>query len=38
MENILKMDNALIHLLNSLKDETYILNTQCQVHHNIMVL
>lgn len=36
--NLLKRDNALVYLLNSLKHIAYVLNTQCSVHQNKIML
>jgi len=37
MESMMKVDNTLVRLLSSLRDVVFMLNRQCQVHHNKMV-
>ena len=37
MESMMKVDNTLVCLLSSLRGVIFVLNTQCQVHHNKMV-
>ena len=37
MESMMKVDKTLVHLLSFLRNEVFVLNTQCQIHHNKMV-
>jgi len=37
MEDMLKVDNTLVHSLSSLRNVVFVLNTQCQAHHNKML-
>lgn len=36
IEDMMKLNNTQIDLLNSLETMTYVLNTQCLAHHNKM--
>jgi len=34
MEDMMKVDNTLVRSLSSLRNVVFVLNTQCQAHHN----
>jgi len=37
IEDMMKVDNTLVRSLSSLRNVVFLLNTQCQAHHNKMV-
>jgi len=37
IKDMMKVENTMVRLLSSLRNVVFVLNTQCQAHHNKMV-